>query len=388
MISVKCRDAAYASVPVAGRSQAPDRRPALLGDTLTAEELWACSTCGACEETCPVLIEYLDKVVDLRRRLVEEGEVPAGLQKPLADLEKRGNPFGKPARTRGDWCKNGSAGAGSGASRNGGPRGRGPRVLGRGDSARTLFFTDSVTAYDPRTQEIARSLALVLDRAGQEVGILGKDEVDSGHDVRRIGEEGLFEVLREKNTSALAEREFQTVVTADPHAFNSLRREYSIEVPVRHHTQVLAELARSGELPLAPLGDDRVHTFHDPCYLGRLGGEFEAPRAVLGAIPGLRTVEMERCRARSFCCGGGLLSLFHESERQERMAEARLDMARDAGAEVVVTACPFCLLNLSDAVQSRGLEGTLEVVDLAELVLRSMDRDTPGPGPDHGKEPA
>ncbi len=359
MISIKTRDEAYRAYPVFGRTIPAGDRPTLVGDIIRDEEFWACTTCGACEDACPVLIEYVDKIVDMRRGAVDDGRVPASLQKALADIEKKGNPYGKMARKRADWTKGGDDGAAA------------ARVLKKGEQASCLFFTDSCTAFDPRIQRIGRAFTRLLDRSGVDVGTLGKDEVDSGNEVRRIGEEGLFEVLRDKNTEAIAERDCASVVTSDPHAFNALRNDYTLEQPVEHHTQTLDRLLAEGRLRLQGLGDGRTYTFHDPCYLGRHNDEYDAPRRVLDAIPGLKTVEMERSRNKSFCCGGGSLYLFYEGESERRMGEMRLDMAAEAGAEVVVTACPFCLINLEDALKTTGRAEAMEVIDLAELVERA-----------------
>jgi Fe-S oxidoreductase len=351
MISIKCRDLVYERYPVIG--PAADSSSPMVPEVITPEELWACTTCGACEETCPVMIEYIDKIVDMRRFLVDQGEVPVPLQKVLSDLEKKGNPYGKPARKRADWLA-----------------GQGIRPLAPGEEADLLLFADSTMSFDPRIQKIGQALSTVLVKAGQDCGTLGRDEVDSGGDVRRLGEEGLFEQLREANMDALEARDFDRVVTADPHALNALRHDgYDLAKPVLHHSELLAELVTGGMLDLKPLGDERTYTFHDPCYLGRHNGVFDAPRRVLSAIPGLRTVEMERSRERSFCCGGGLLSLYHEGQMESRMGEKRLEMVEAAGAQVVVTACPFCMINLEDAAKT---EGRVEVIDLAELVARSL----------------
>ncbi|KPK65456.1 MAG: electron transfer flavoprotein [Gemmatimonas sp. SG8_38_2] len=366
MISIKCRDEAYASYPVFGSVRPVDQRQALVGKTISDEELWACTTCGACEEACPVLIEYVDKIVDMRRFLVDEGRVPASLQKPMADLEKRGNPYGKPARRRGDWIgeqsKSGEEVTGDGC---------GVRALAPGDEAEYLFFTDSCAAYDPRIQETARAFGRVLRGAGANVGTMANDEVDSGHEVRRLGEEGLYEQLRDTNITAMRQRSFDCVVTTDPHAFNELTQSYELGQPVQHHSQVMAQLIREGRLRLRTAADDRVYTFHDPCYLGRHNDEYDAPREVLEGL-GLKVVEMERSKNRSFCCGGGSLYLFYEGESERRMGEVRVEMAEKVGAEVVVTACPFCLINLEDAIKTTGREGSMEVIDLAELAERSL----------------
>ena len=359
MISIKSRDAAYAAYPVFGSPPDREQMPQLVGDVITDGELWACTTCGACEEACPVFIEYVDKIVDMRRHLVDTGEVPSSLQKPLADLEKRGNPYGKMPRQRDAWTT--------------GPGADEPvvRTLESGEAADTLFFTDSCSAYDPRIQTISRTMGRILRAAGEDCGTLGKDEVDSGHEVRRFGEEGLFEALRDQNIEAMEQRSFDRVVTTDPHALNALRNDgYDLEQAVLHHSEMLAELLREGRLPLEGESDGRTYTFHDPCYLGRHNGVYDAPREVINALPGIKTVEMERSRNRSFCCGGGSLYLFHEGESESRMGEQRLDMAEAAGADVGVTAWPFCTINLEDAVKTTGREGRMEVMDLAELVGR------------------
>lgn len=364
MISIKSRDLAYERFPIFGSGPARGDRTPLVGDVITGPELWACTTCGACEEACPVMIEYVDKIVDMRRFLVDRGDVPETLQKSLSDLEQKGNPYGKPARQRADWAKAET----------------GIRILEEGDETDLLFFADSTTSFDPRIQGIGRAMARILESAEQDCGTLGNDEVDSGNDVRRIGEEGLFEQLRDSNLEAMESRDFARVVTNDPHALNALRNDgYDLERPVIHHSELIAELIGGGRLDLMPIEDDRIYTFHDPCYLGRHNGVYDAPRNVLEAIPGLETVEMERSRNRSFCCGGGMLSLYHEGEGDSRMGEKRLEMAAAVGAQVVVTACPFCMINLEDAVKTTGHSDDMEVIDLAELVARSIGAESGEP---------
>lgn len=365
MLSIKTREAAYRDYPIRGPIQTPEQRPKLVGETIREEELWACTTCGACEEACPVMIEYIGRIVDMRRSLVDHGNLPASLQKPMAALEKRGNPYGKMARKRGDWAKEvGSELDGEATS--------GINLMQAGDKCDALFFTDSCAAFDPRVQQTAVAFGNIMCQAGVDVGTLGKDEVDSGNEARRFGEEGLFLALREQNMQAFGQREFQRIVTTDPHAMNGLCHDYELQQPVLHHSQVLATLLHTGKLPLQPLNDTRRYAFHDPCYLGRHNGEYDAPREVLNSIPGIQTVEMKRNRNRSFCCGGGSLNLFHESECEVRMGEMRLDQAADVGAQVIVTACPYCLVNLEDAVKTSGREQHMEIIDLAELVQRSI----------------
>jgi Fe-S oxidoreductase len=370
MISIKSRDLIYDQHPIVGAG--PDSCPDLVGDVIRAGELWSCTTCGACEDACPIMIEYVDKIVDMRRHLVDEGEVPAGLQKAMAALEKRGNPYGKMPRKRGDWVAGEEGDSGV-------------RALKAGQQAQELFFTDSAGAYDPRIQQTSRSFGRLMTDSGMDVGTLGRDEVDSGNEARRIGEEGLFETLREQNVEALEQRDFTRIVTCDPHAMNALRHDYQLDVPVRHHTEVLAEMLEAGTLELNALPDGRTYTFHDPCYLGRHNDVYDAPRQVLDAVPGLRRVEMERSRNRSFCCGGGSLYLFHEGEGDARMGEQRVAMAEAAGADVIVTACPFCLINLEDAVKTTGREDTMQVIDIAELVEKAVVGDVVVGSPQAGE---
>jgi Fe-S oxidoreductase len=184
--------------------------------------------------------------------------------------------------------------------------------------------------------------------------------------------------MREQNTAAIRATGVKRIVTSDPHAFNALKHDYRDIPPVEHISQVIARAAGSGKLPLRPLADpNKVYTYHDPCYLGRHNGLYEDPRQALDAIPGLRRVEMLKSRDRSFCCGGGGLNLFYEPEEEQRMGVMRVQMAKKAGADVIVTACPFCLANIEDAIKVAGLEGQLEAIDLSELVDRQLDIGQP-----------
>ncbi len=356
-ISIKGRDLAFAQYPVLG-GNAPS--VPLIGGIYSEAEIWSCTTCGACEEECPLGIEYIDKIVDLRRGMVDEGMVPQSLQKPLSALEKRGNPWGKLEKKRGEW----TAGAGIEV-----------KSAERGETAPMLYFVDSMTSYDDRSQRIAQASARILSRAGADFAILGKEERDSGHDVRRFGEETLFQSLRDMNLEAIAASGATEIVVNDPHALNALRNDYPGVPPVRHISELIAEGVKRGKLKPRPLeGPQRTYTLHDPCYLGRHNGVYDAPREALDAIPGLRRVEMEgNCRDRSFCCGGGGLTLFQEHEEEQRMGVKRVEMARAAGADVIVTACPYCLTNIEDAIKVSGLEGRMEAVDLAELVDGQLD---------------
>ena len=232
-----------------------------------------------------------------------------------------------------------------------------------------MYFVDSITSYDDRMQSIGRATARLLDEMGEDFAVLGSAEKDSGHEVRRFGEEFLFMALRDHNSEAIRSSGARRIVTADPHAFNALKHDYKEIPPVEHISQTMARAVRSGGIQFRPLADDsKVYTYHDPCYLGRHNLVYDDPRAVLDAIPGLRRIEMRRSRDRSFCCGGGGLMLFYEPKEEERIGVKRVQMAAEAGANVIVTACPFCMANIEDAIKVAGFEGKMTAIDLTELV--------------------
>ncbi|MGA3041490.1 MAG: (Fe-S)-binding protein [Bryobacteraceae bacterium] len=358
-LTIKARDYCFQHFPVWGKAN--NGHP-LIGGIYSEDEIWSCTTCGACEAECPLLVEYIDKIVDLRRGMVDDGKVPQSLQKPLKALESRGNPFGKMEKKRADWLKAKDFQATCDV-----------KILNGGHNTDTLYFVDSITSYDDRIQAIGRATAQILNRSGEDFGILGAAEKDSGHDVRRFGEETLFMALREHNTEAIKASGVQRIVTSDPHAYNALKHDYKDVPPVEHISQVMARKVHAGDIKLSPLADGNdVYAYHDPCYLGRHNGVYDAPRDVLDAIPGLKRVEMRRSRDRSFCCGGGGLALFYEPKEDQRMGVKRIQMAAEAGANVIVTACPFCMVNMEDAIKVAGMEGKMTAIDLTELVEKQM----------------
>ncbi len=364
-ISIKARDYSFQHYPMFGPS---GNGVPLIGGIYSEDEIWSCTTCGACEEECPLLIEYIDKIVDLRRGMVDDGNVPKSIQKALKALESRGNPYGKMEKKKADWAK---------------AKGFQPasdvKILGGANTADTLYFVDSITSYDDRIQAIGRATARILDDVGENFGILGAAEKDSGHEVRRFGEETLFMALREHNVDAIKASGVQHIVTADPHAYNALKHDYKDVPPVEHISQVIAREVKTGNLKLNPVENntDNVYTYHDPCYLGRHNQVYDDPRDVLDAIPNLKRVEMSRCRDRSFCCGGGGLMLFYEPKEEQRMGVKRVQMAAEAGANVIVTACPFCMVNIEDAIKVSGMEGKMTAIDIAELVDKQVVRESP-----------
>jgi Fe-S oxidoreductase len=252
------------------------------------------------------------------------------------------------------------------------------KILDKNTGANTLYFVDSITSYDDRMQSIARATARILSHVGESFGILGAAERDSGHEVRRFGEETLFMALRDPPVEAIRASGAHRIVTADPHAYNALKHDYKDVPAVEHISQVIAREVSAGKIKFNPVANDSsVYTYHDPCYLGRHNQIYDEPRDVLDAIPGLKRVEMARSRDRSFCCGGGGLMLFYEPKEDQRMGVKRVQMAAEAGANVMVTACPFCMVNIEDAIKVAGLGGKMTAIDLAELVDQQIARDCP-----------
>jgi Fe-S oxidoreductase len=359
-LTIKLRDHAYEKYPIMpsrnldkeGEGVTP-----MVGGIIGLDELWSCTTCGACEEECPVFIEYINKIIDMRRHVLETSQNPTTFNQILMYVEKTGNPFGKPAVKRADWVKEQEI--------------EDVKILKAGDRVDVLYYVDGYASFDPRSQEIAASIAGGLKLAGMDFGILGKLEKDTGHQVRRMGEEGLFQVLVEENTETLSNIDFKWIVTTDPHAYNALKKDYPESYKVFHYSQFFLSMVETGLLrPNRAADPGDLYTYHDPCYLGRHNGIYNEPRRLLQSIPDLRLVEMDRSGDRSFCCGGGDVMLWHEIEQEEmRMAEKRVHMALETGANVMVTACPFCLIHFEDAIKTGGLEDKIRVVDLMELFM-------------------
>ncbi|MCR4403702.1 MAG: (Fe-S)-binding protein [Candidatus Acetothermia bacterium] len=318
-------------------------------ELLESALLWQCSTCDACVKVCPQKVKPPEVITSLRSRLVETGHLPQGVADALENIYRRNNPWGLPKGERAEWA--------SGLS------------LRRFEQGlEWLWFVGCAASYDPRSQAVAKALVKILDHAGVEAGFLGEEERCCGDSARRLGEEGLFQLLAEENSAQLNETGAEKILTTSPHCYSVFSNEYpKLNGRVWHYTQLLAELVRAGRLAFAP-GEELVVTYHDPCYLGRHNNIYEEPRAVLRAIPGVRLVEMARNREQSFCCGGGGGRMWVETEEREHPGAVRVREALASGAMVLVTACPFCLINFEEAVKSLSAEGALQVLDLAELV--------------------
>ncbi len=341
----------------AGEGSAP-----LLDFAITEEAIWSCTSCYACVEICPVGNAPMFDLIELRRGLVFDGAAPAELADVLKSLDEKGNSFGESPRKRARWS----------------------RKLGfeipdaRKQPVEYLWFVGDFASYNPDCQDVSRTVAGLLHAAGVEFGLLAEAERSAGNDIRRVGEEGLFESLAEHNVAALEECEFDKIFTTDPHTFNALKNEYGPfagagRYEVVHYSTLLLELLEAGRIPLDGWLGKRA-TYHDPCYLGRYNGGFEAPRAVIEAC-GIELVEMPRNRQRSFCCGagGGRIWMQDPDGVHERPSENRIREALGLGSiDYFVVACPKDLTMYRDAVKTSGNEGRIEVRDIADLVAEAM----------------
>lgn len=332
----------------------------LPGGGAGAEALWQCATCYSCVEHCPVRNEHLPIIMRMRRHLMARGEVDARLQETLTSLSRYGNSFGQSERQRTRWTQG--------------------LPFAMPDARKTaveyLWYLGDTASFDPRVQEATRAMALLFHTAGVDVGILHEGERTAGNDVRRSGEEGLFEMLQEKNVAALGKASFGAIVTTDPHTYNTLKNEYEGRHgrPVYHATELLAGLLDAGRLKPRRNGRLRA-TYHDPCYLGRYNGVYDAPRKVLEAV-GVELVEMPRSRQDALCCGagGGRIWMEDRPGARSRPADLRVHEAADTvGTGSLITACPKDTVMFVDAVKSSGLEDRLKVRDIATVVLDRLD---------------
>ncbi|MFA9402772.1 MAG: (Fe-S)-binding protein [Anaerolineales bacterium] len=332
----------------------------LVGDVITDEVLWSCTTCYACDQECPLFIEHVIPIVDMRRHLIIEGRMDAMLQDALDKLGRYGNSFGQSERMRAKWTQP-----------------LDPKVKdARKEAVDYVWFVGDYASYHTSLTEITQKTAEVFQRAGLDFGILYEGERNSGNDVRRVGEEGLFEMLSEENVAALEQCDFKAIVTTDPHTYNTLKNEYPQEInggrPILHYSELLDQLISSGQLKLTKKLGYKV-TYHDPCYLGRYNAVYDPPRRVIQAA-GCEIVEMPRNRERGLCCGaGGGRIWMDETEVDERPSETRIHEAMELeGVHVFTVSCPKDITMYGDAVKTTGHEDVLLIKDLIELVYEAL----------------
>ena len=335
---------------------------ALVPEVISDDVLWACTTCGACVEECPVDIEHVDAIVDMRRyEVLIESRFPSEAALMLRNVENRGDPWGLGAAKRLEWTD----GLGFEV----------PVVSGViGDDVEYLFWVGCAGALDERARKTTRALARLLHRAGVNFAVLGPAESCTGDPVRRLGNEYLFQMQARQNIETLNNAGVKKVVASCPHCFNSISKEYPAlggSFEVIHHSQLLTRLVAENRLQPGHL--DAKVAYHDPCYLGRHNQVYGPPRSVIESVPGLRPVEMGRCKERSFCCGAGGGRMWLKEREGKRINLERADEALGTGADVVSTACPYCLIMLDDAVKERGRDEDVRVLDVAQLLEGSME---------------
>jgi len=346
----------------------PAARPAtelkLIGDVITEDELWSCTTCRNCEDQCPVGNEHVDKIIDLRRYLVlTEGSMPHDGQRAMQNIERQGNPWGISRKERAAWVKEID------------PEGQlhVPHVT-ENPQFEYLFFVGSMGSYDNRSRKVTRALVRLLNEAGVNFAILGNEEQNSGDTPRRMGNEYLFQQLCLENIETFRKYNVRKIVTACPHTYNILKNEYpdfGLEAEVIHHSELLAELVKQGKLkPTHPV-EERV-VYHDSCYLGRYNGIYDQPRKILRAIPGTRLVEMERSRENGMCCGAGGGMMWMEETAGKRINLARTEQALAVNPTVISSACPYCLTMMEDGTKLMEMESRVKARDIAELLELSV----------------
>jgi Fe-S oxidoreductase len=327
----------------------------LLGRAVSKETPWMCTTCGACIDACPLFIDPVASIVDLRRFVtMTTGDVPGSVGEALTQMERRGNPWGLPKENHAPWARE-----------------LGVRVLQPGQATDVLLFVGCAAAYDARSQTAARDFASLLQKAGVDFAILGTAEGCCGETARRLGHEYLFQTMAQHNVSSLNGVTFKRIVTTCAHCYNTLRNEYPQfggEFQVVHHTQFLAELVGQGRLKWNDDANGKVYTLHDSCYLARYNDVNQEPRLVLDRLPGMKRREMPRRQENTFCCGGGGGQMWMETDPNTRINQRRLEEAVQTGADVVVAACPYCLLMFDDAIRSKGISDKVSVKEIAEVV--------------------
>ncbi|MEK4029192.1 heterodisulfide reductase-related iron-sulfur binding cluster [Pseudobacillus sp. FSL P4-0506] len=343
-----------------------DYNPSLIGDVITEEEIWACTTCRNCEDQCPVMNEHVDKIIDLRRYLVlTEGKLDADAQRAITNIERQGNPWGINRKERENW-------------RAGRENIEVPTIKElekKGEEFEYLFFVGSMGSYDNRSQKIVQSFAKLLNVAGVKFAILGNKEKNSGDTPRRIGNEFLFQELARANIEMFQKHNVRKIVTIDPHAYNIFKHEYpefGLEnVEVYHHTDLLFKLIKEGKLvPKYEVNETVV--YHDSCYLGRYNNVYDPPREILKCIPGVKVAEMERNRETAMCCGAGGGMMWMEEDTGQRVNVARTQQALAVNPSVIGSGCPYCLTMLSDGTKAMEKEGSIQTLDIVEILEKSI----------------
>lgn len=334
----------------------------LIGDVITEQELWACTTCRNCEDQCPVMNEHVDKIIDMRRYLVmTEGSMPAEAQRALNNIERQGNPWGINRKDRLKWIEglNGEYEV--------------PTVK-QAEEFEYLFWVGAMGSFDLRSQKISQAFVKLMHEAGVKFAILGTEEKNSGDTARRIGNEFLFQQLAQENIALFEAYEVKKIVTCDPHAYNTFKNEYpefGLQAEVYHHSELLAQWVKEGRLKPTKEVKERI-TYHDSCYLGRYNEIYDKPRVILEAIPGVEVVEMKRSGCDSMCCGAGGGLMWMEEHEGTRVNVARTEQALEVNPTAIASACPYCLTMMNDGVKMKEQEEQVKTRDVAEILADAI----------------
>jgi Fe-S oxidoreductase/nitrate reductase gamma subunit len=335
-----------------------ESRKEMLGEIITEEVIWDCTTCRACQQSCPVYIEHVDKIVDMRRNLaMEKSKFPEAAQEALKSLGTRGHPYRGTTATRTTWCE-----------------GLQINTLSDNNDVDILYWVGCSAALDDRNIKVARATAKILGAAGIKFGILGEEEACCGDPARRMGDEYLFQTICQQNIEILKGHNVKKILTTCPHCFNSLKFEYPQfggNFEVVHHTQFFAGLIKDGRLKINRNSVKKI-TYHDSCYLGRYNDIYDEPREILNAVNG-KNIELSRHKTNSFCCGGGGGHMWMEEEPDKRVNIRRVEEIIKAKADCVATACPYCLTMFDDALKAKGAEESVKAMDLSELLAESLE---------------
>ncbi len=333
-------------------------RKEMLGGVITDEVLWDCTTCRACQQACPIFIEHVDKIVDMRRNLaMEKSQFPEAVQEALKSLGTRGHPYRGTTATRTTWCE-----------------GLNINTVADAKDIDILYWVGCSAALDDRNIKVAKATAKVLQAAGVKFAILGDEEACCGDPARRMGDEYLFQTLCKQNIEILKGHNVKKILTSCPHCFNSFKHEYPQfggDFDVVHHTQFFAELLKNGRLNIKNPAALKT-AYHDSCYLGRYNEIYDEPRQILKAVSH-HNVELPRRQSDSFCCGGGGGHMWMEEDPEKRVSARRVEEVLKADVKCVATACPYCLTMFDDGIKAKGAEETVKAVDLSELIADSLE---------------
>jgi Fe-S oxidoreductase len=360
----KANQLAMQASEIAATSESPAAvyEKSLIGDVITEQELWACTTCRNCEDQCPVMNEHVEKIIDMRRYLVmTEGSMPAEAQRALNNIERQGNPWGINRKDRMKWIEglNGEYEV--------------PTVK-QVEEFEYLFWVGSMGSFDLRSQKISQAFVKLMHEAGVKFAVLGNEEKNSGDTARRIGNEFLFQQLAQENIALFEGYEVKKIVTCDPHAFNTFKNEYpefGLKAEVYHHSELLAQWVKEGRLKPTKEVKERI-TYHDSCYLGRYNEIYDKPRVILEAIPGVEILEMKRSGCDSMCCGAGGGLMWMEEHEGSRINVTRTEQALEVNPTAIASACPYCLTMMNDGVKMKEKEDEIKTRDVAEILADAI----------------